>query len=65
MTAQKALWKKTRLRALSPPKARREAALLSDIDTSEPASVKQAQATLAALVATRDAAERVRSAVRA
>jgi polyhydroxyalkanoate synthesis regulator phasin len=38
---------------------------LSDIDTSEPAAVKQAQATLAALVATRDAAERARSAVRA
>lgn len=31
---------------------------LSDIDTSEPAAVKQAQVTLAALVATRDAAER-------
>jgi hypothetical protein len=29
---------------------------VSDIDTSEPAAVKQAQATLAALVATRDAA---------
>lgn len=35
---------------------------LSDIDTSEPAAVKQAQATLAALVATRDAAERARAA---
>ncbi|HEV7266167.1 MAG TPA: hypothetical protein VGN83_14790 [Falsiroseomonas sp.] len=31
---------------------------LCDIDTSEPAAVRQAQATLAALVATRDAAER-------
>lgn len=38
---------------------------VSDIDTSEPAAVKQAQATLAALVATRDAAERARAAVRA
>jgi hypothetical protein len=38
---------------------------LSDIDTSEPAAVKQAQATLAALVATRDAAERAKTAVRA
>ncbi|GGC64484.1 hypothetical protein GCM10011504_48270 [Siccirubricoccus deserti] len=38
---------------------------LSDIDSSEPAAVKQAQATLAALVATRDAAERARAAVRA
>jgi hypothetical protein len=37
---------------------------LSDIDSSEPAAVKQAQATLAALVATRDAAERARAAVR-
>jgi hypothetical protein len=31
---------------------------LADIDTSEPAAVKQAQITLAALVATRDAAQR-------
>lgn len=38
---------------------------VSDIDSSEPAAVKQAQATLAALVATRDAAERARAAVRA
>lgn len=38
---------------------------VSDIDTSEPAAVKQAQATLAGLVATRDAAERARAAVRA
>ncbi len=38
---------------------------LSDIDTSEPAAVKQAQTTLAALVATRDAAERAGAAVRA
>lgn len=38
---------------------------VSDIDTSEPAAVRQAQATLAALVATRDAAERARVAVRA
>jgi hypothetical protein len=40
-------------------------AQLSDIDTSEPAAVKQAQATLAALVATRDAAERARASVQA
>ena len=38
---------------------------VSDIDTSEPAAVKQAQATLAALFATRDAAEHARAAVRA
>lgn len=38
---------------------------VSDIDTSEPAAVKQAQATLAALVATRDAAERARVSVHA
>ena len=38
---------------------------VSGIDSSEPAAVKQAQATLAALVATRDAAERARAAVRA
>jgi hypothetical protein len=38
---------------------------LSDIDASEPAAVKQAQGTLAALVATRDAAERAQAAVRA
>ena len=38
---------------------------VSDTDTSEPAAVGQAQATLAALVATRDAAERARTAVRA
>jgi hypothetical protein len=29
---------------------------LADVDSSEPAAVRQAQATLAALVATRDAA---------
>lgn len=37
---------------------------VSDIDTSEPAAVRHAQATLAALVATRDAAERARATVR-
>jgi len=31
---------------------------LADIDTSEPAAVRQAQGTLAALVATRDATQR-------
>jgi len=31
---------------------------LADIDTSEPAAVKQAQGTLAALIATRDATQR-------
>jgi hypothetical protein len=31
---------------------------LADVDRSEPAAVRQAQATLAALVATRDAARR-------
>lgn len=36
---------------------------LSDIDTSEPAAVKQAQGTLAALAATRDATERARATV--
>lgn len=38
---------------------------LSDIDTSEPAAVKQAQATLAALVATRDATQRALVGIRA
>ncbi len=38
---------------------------LADIDTSEPAAVKQAQATLAALVATRDAAQLALAGIRA
>ena len=37
---------------------------LSDIDTSEPAAVRQAQGTLAALVATRDAAQRALTTIR-
>jgi hypothetical protein len=37
---------------------------LADIDTSEPAAVKQAQATLAALVATRDATQRALASIR-
>jgi hypothetical protein len=37
---------------------------LSDIDTSEPAALRQAQGTLAALVATRDAAQRALAAIR-
>jgi hypothetical protein len=37
---------------------------LADIDTSEPAAVKQAQGTLAALVATRDAAQRALTTIR-
>jgi hypothetical protein len=37
---------------------------LSDIDTSEPAALRQAQGTLAALVATRDAAQRARASIR-
>lgn len=36
---------------------------VSDIDTSEPAAVKQANATLAALVATRDATARALAAL--
>jgi hypothetical protein len=40
-------------------------AQLSDIDRGEPAAVKQAQATLAALVATRDAMQRALAAIRA
>jgi hypothetical protein len=38
---------------------------LSDIDTSEPAAVRQAQGTLASLVATRDAAQHALTTIRA
>jgi hypothetical protein len=38
---------------------------LADIDAAEPAAVKQAQATLAALVATRDATQRALASIRA